>query len=105
MLSKKLTKHILMSEMKIAVLAGDGIGPEVVNESIKVLNAVSEVYGCKFQFQEAIVGAEAIFQTGNPLPDATLDICKTQMQYCLERLVIPILITTRKLKYVRSRDC
>ncbi|OPB88368.1 3-isopropylmalate dehydrogenase [Elizabethkingia miricola] len=65
-----------MSEMKIAVLAGDGIGPEVVNESIKVLNAISEVYGCKFQFQEAIVGAEAIFQTGNPLPDATLDICK-----------------------------
>lgn len=62
--------------MNIAVLAGDGIGPEVVAESIKVLKAVSTVYGCKFQFNEAIVGAEAIFKTGNPLPDETLDICK-----------------------------
>ncbi|EJL75952.1 3-isopropylmalate dehydrogenase [Chryseobacterium populi] len=61
---------------KIAVLPGDGIGPEVVNESVKILDAIAEVFHYKFQFAYGIVGAEAIFQTGNPLPEETLKICK-----------------------------
>jgi len=64
------------NNVKIAVLSGDGIGPEVVNESIKVLEAISKIFDYKFDFYHALVGAEAIFQTGNPLPEATLDICK-----------------------------
>lgn len=61
---------------KIAVLPGDGIGPEVISESIKVLDAISEVFQYKFQFKYASIGAEAILNTGNPLPEETLEICR-----------------------------
>ncbi|ASW73679.1 3-isopropylmalate dehydrogenase [Chryseobacterium piperi] len=64
------------NDFKIAVLPGDGIGPEVVQESVKILNVISEVFQYKFQFKYGLIGAEAIFQTGNPLPDDTLELCK-----------------------------
>jgi 3-isopropylmalate dehydrogenase len=60
---------------KIAVLSGDGIGPEVVNESIKVLNSISQVFSIHFDFKEASVGAKAILEQGIPLPDETLELC------------------------------
>ena len=63
-------------KLKIAVLGGDGIGPEVTAQSIKVLKIIAEVFGHDFQFTEAIVGAIAIDKTGNPLPDETLELCK-----------------------------
>lgn len=62
---------------KIALLAGDGIGPEVTDEAVKVLKSISKVYPIDFTFQKALVGAEAIFATGNALPDETLERCKT----------------------------
>jgi len=65
-----------MNTKKIAVLAGDGIGPEVVNQGLKVLKAVSEKYQIEFEFTDALVGAVAIDETGNPLPDETLEICE-----------------------------
>lgn len=61
---------------KIAVLAGDGIGPEVTKESVKILKVIGETFQYKFQFDYGSVGAEAIYQTGNPLPDETLALCK-----------------------------
>lgn len=61
---------------KIGVLAGDGIGPEVVAESVKVLNAVAEKFGHTFNWTEALVGAAAIDATGDPFPQATLDVCR-----------------------------
>ena len=61
---------------KIAVLAGDGIGPEVVNESLKVLDVISKIYNIQFQYTEASVGAKAIYETGTPLPDDTLEVCE-----------------------------
>ena len=61
--------------IKIALLSGDGIGPEVTAESVKVLEAIAEKYGHKFKFTSADVGAVAIDKTGNPLPDKTLEIC------------------------------
>lgn len=57
---------------KIAVLPGDGIGPEVVAEAIKVLDAARA--GC--DYVEALVGGAAYDATGNPLPSETLDLCK-----------------------------
>ena len=63
-------------KMKIAVLPGDGIGPEVTKESIKVLQSIADAFGHDFQFKEALVGAIAIDQTGNPLPEETLVLCK-----------------------------
>lgn len=61
---------------KIAVLPGDGIGPEVVDESIKILDVIAETFHYQFEYQYGLMGAEAISKTGNPLPDETLKICK-----------------------------
>lgn len=63
-------------KLKIALLPGDGIGPEVIHQSVKVLRAIEEVYGHDFGFKEALVGAIAIDKTGNPLPEETLGLCK-----------------------------
>lgn len=63
-------------DLNIAVLGGDGIGPEVVAQSIKCLRSIEEAFGHSFTFTQALVGAEAIEKTGNPLPEETLKICK-----------------------------
>src|SRR5215212_7042223 len=59
----------------IAVILGDGIGPEVTKQSIKVLNAVGERFEHEFYYTYALMGADAIDKTGNPLPDETLETC------------------------------
>ncbi len=63
-------------EARIAVLPGDGIGPEVVAEAVKVLRRVAEVYGHKFEFEEGLVGGIALDETGEPLPAETLALCR-----------------------------
>ena len=60
-------------KLKILVVAGDGIGPEVTREAVKVLRSVAEVGGRDFQFAEALIGGAAIRAEGNPLPQKTLD--------------------------------
>lgn len=64
-----------MKTYKIAVLAGDGIGPEVVDQAIKALEATVERFGYHFEYQQGLVGATAIDATGNPLPPETLETC------------------------------
>ena len=59
----------------IAVLEGDGIGPEVISEGMKVLNAIGEKYNHTFSYNKGLVGASAIDATGNPFPKDTLDLC------------------------------
>jgi len=59
----------------IAVILGDGIGPEVTRQSIKVLNAVGERFGHEFYYTYSLMGADAINKTGSPLPDETLEVC------------------------------
>jgi 3-isopropylmalate dehydrogenase len=61
---------------KIVVLAGDGIGPEVVAEARKVLSAVGEKYNHTFHFDEQLMGGRAIDEVGSSLPDATVAACK-----------------------------
>ena len=61
---------------KITLLPGDGIGPEVVGEGVKLLMAVAAQFGHSFEFTECLIGGIAIDQTGNPLPDATLAACR-----------------------------
>tara|TARA_R110002073_G_scaffold14554_1_gene59287 strand:+ start:58752 stop:59870 length:1119 start_codon:yes stop_codon:yes gene_type:complete len=63
-------------KLNIAVLSGDGIGPEVTNEAIKVLKAIAMDFDHTFIFEEAPVGAIAIDKTGDPLPEETLNLCK-----------------------------
>ncbi|GAC1428677.1 MAG: 3-isopropylmalate dehydrogenase [Chitinophagaceae bacterium] len=59
----------------IAVINGDGIGPEVTSQSIKVLDAVAEKFNHEFNYTHGLMGAVAIDATGNPLPDKTIEIC------------------------------
>jgi 3-isopropylmalate dehydrogenase len=65
-----------MSSFKIAALAGDGIGPEVMREAIKVLRAVEKKFSLSFQITEAPVGWAGIDAGGKALPDKTLALCK-----------------------------
>lgn len=60
---------------KIAVIEGDGIGPEVTKQSINVLNAIAENFGHQFEYKYGLMGAVAIDKTGNPLPDETIELC------------------------------
>src|SRR6195952_5585391 len=60
--------------LKIAVLAGDGIGPEVTREATQILRAVAEFGGHDFTFSPALLGGVAITEHGSPLPTATLDL-------------------------------
>jgi len=60
---------------KIAVLPGDGIGVEIIPEAVKALEAISERYGHKFEFSEALVGGAAYDFTGRPLPEETFKLC------------------------------
>lgn len=62
--------------MKIALLAGDGIGPEIVREAVKVLDAVAVKYNHKFEYTPALTGAAAIDACGDPYPAATHKICQ-----------------------------
>jgi 3-isopropylmalate dehydrogenase len=61
--------------LKVTVLPGDGVGPEVTAEAVRVLRVVADIYGHNFEFEERLIGGAAIKQTGTPLPTATLDAC------------------------------
>lgn len=61
---------------KITILSGDGIGPEVMEQAIKVLDAVSDRYGHTFHYDHQLIGGVAIEKTGQPLPEATVASCK-----------------------------
>lgn len=60
---------------KIAVIKGDGIGPEIVDEAEKVLNKVGEKFGHTFEYTDVLMGGCAIDATGVPLPQETIDTC------------------------------
>lgn len=62
---------------KIAVILGDGIGPEVTQQSVKVLDAVARQFKHQFNYAYALMGAIAIDKTGSPLPGETVAICKS----------------------------
>ena len=64
-------------KLNLAVLSGDGIGPEVTAQAVKVLKAIAMEFEHKFTFKDALVGACAIDKTGDPLPEETLKLCKT----------------------------
>ena len=65
-----------ISTLKIAVLAGDGIGPEVMAEAVKVLQATAAQDGFTLDLKEGLVGGIAIDQAGKALPSETLRLCE-----------------------------
>lgn len=60
----------------IAVLPGDGVGPEITDQAIRILEKIAKKSGHQFYFKHGLIGASAINKTGNPLPDETLALCK-----------------------------
>jgi len=68
---------------QIAVLPGDGIGVDVTAEAVKVLQAVGERFGHRFEFREGLIGAAAIEATGEPLPAETLALCRASQAILL----------------------
>ncbi|MBP5134820.1 MAG: 3-isopropylmalate dehydrogenase [Paludibacteraceae bacterium] len=62
-------------KLKIAVLPGDGIGPEIMEQGVKVMNAIGEKFGHEIETKEALCGAHAIDETGDPFPEDTFKTC------------------------------
>ena len=62
-------------KLKIAVLSGDGIGPEIMEQGVAVMNAIARRYGHEIEYREAICGAHAIDVAGDPFPEETFRIC------------------------------
>ncbi len=60
----------------IAVIKGDGIGPEIIDEAEKILNKIAEKYGHEFKYTDVMMGGCAIDTTGVPLPPKTIEVCK-----------------------------
>src|SRR5215467_3987480 len=60
---------------KIAILPGDGVGPEVCREAVRMLRALSHFYSSEFRITEHAVGGAAIRAHGTPLPESTLEAC------------------------------
>ena len=63
-------------KLRIAVLAGDGIGPEIMTQGVAVMNAVAEKFGHEVEYKEAICGAHAIDVVGDPFPEDTFKTCQ-----------------------------
>ena len=63
-------------KLKIAILPGDGIGPEIMKQGVAVMNAIAEKFGHEVSYKEAICGADAIDKVGDPFPEETYNTCR-----------------------------
>lgn len=63
-------------QYRITLLPGDGIGPEIMAVAVNVLNVIGKQFDFEFEFVEALIGGAAIDETGEPLPEATLELCR-----------------------------
>jgi 3-isopropylmalate dehydrogenase len=70
------SQRAMTQNYRITLLPGDGIGPEIMNVAVDVLKVVGKRFDLDFEFQEALIGGAAIDATGEPLPAATLDMCR-----------------------------
>lgn len=76
-----MSKHIL-------ILAGDGIGPEIVTAAEQVLTRVNEKFNLGLTWEQGLLGGAAIDAHGSPYPDVTSEQAKKPMLYCLVQLVV-----------------
>jgi 3-isopropylmalate dehydrogenase len=73
----------MTQQYRITLLPGDGIGPEIIPVAVAALNVVGKQFDFHFEFQEALVGGAAIDETGSPLPEETLEMCRNSDQVLL----------------------
>ena len=91
--------------MNIAVLPGDGIGPEIVEQALNVTKAICEKFGHALNYEYAIVGACAIDAVGEPYPKATHELCMKSDAVLFGAIGDPNTIMIRQQKYVLNKDC
>ena len=89
-------------KLKIAVLPGDGIGPEIMSVALDVVKATAKKFNHQLEYQTALVGACAIDATGSPYPEETHRLCMESDAVPSARLNTT---TTRPQKCVRNKDC
>ena len=92
-------------DFKIAVLAGDGIGPEISVQGVDVMSAVCEKFGHKVSYEYAICGADAIDKVGDPFPEATYQVCKEADAVLFSAVGDPKFDNDPTARYVRSKVC
>ncbi len=63
-------------KLKIAVLPGDGIGPEIMEQGVAVCSAVAQKFGHEVSYETALCGAHAIDEVGDPFPEETFQVCE-----------------------------
>lgn len=88
----------MIHPLKIIILPGDGIGPEVTHWGRRTIETIGECYGHLFEFEEALIGHRAILATGSPLPDATLEACRHADAILLGAVGDPMYDNNPKLK-------
>ncbi|RMF26701.1 MAG: 3-isopropylmalate dehydrogenase [Cyanobacteria bacterium J083] len=66
----------MTKQYRITLLPGDGIGPEIIAVAVDVLKVIGKKFNIQFDFTEALIGGAAIDETGEPLPQATLNLCR-----------------------------
>jgi 3-isopropylmalate dehydrogenase len=71
-----------MTNYRVAVLPGDGIGQEIVPPAVNILKKIGSKYGIRFDFCEALVGGAAVDAVGVPLPEDTLKLCRESDAMC-----------------------
>lgn len=90
-------------DFKIAVLAGDGIGPEISVQGVEVMSAVCEKFGHKVNYEYAICGADAIDKVGDPFPEETYRVCKNADAVLFSAVGDPKFDNDPTARCVRSR--
>ena len=94
-------------DCKITLIPGDGIGPEIVAEAVKVLNAVADKYGHKFDYTKILMGGCSIDECGVPLTDEAVAIAKASDAVLLlpEYTFSPPFPRRRRCRCWRCRCC
>lgn len=92
-------------KLNIAVLAGDGIGPEIMQQGVAVVKAVAERFAHDVSFTPALCGAAAIDRVGNPFPEETFTTCMNADAVLFAAVGDPKFDTTPQQRYARSRGC
>lgn len=90
-------------DFKIAVIKGDGVGTEIVDEGLKVLDKIAQKYNHKFEYTNVLGGGAAIDVTGEPLPKESLDTCKASDAVLLGAVGGTKMGQYRKFKKTRKR--
>lgn len=93
-------------DYKITILKGDGIGPEIVNEGIKIFDKIGKIYKHNFIYERGYLGGESIDKYGVPLSEETIKLCKESDSVLLDLLevlngMILILILDLKKDYYK----